>query len=221
MSNGRTAASKRKVRLLSYVSAGVLASMILVAANAATVANPNPVNPQCAANTAQFAPANGQGINVPAGFNVRVFAPGLNMPTGIAFRSAGAGFEVFVPESGHGLPSACNDNRQCRRTLRHEQSLHTRHPRIRSEWEPQTEDCQANSSGGRLAAGGPAIDIAFERGLQGGRLFATDSNQATHAGEQKQQFTYRDRGSNDRDGYAIHYGSAHGRSPDGAVGVQG
>ena len=31
---------------------------------------------------------------------------------------------------------------------------------------------------------GPAIDIAFERGLQGGRLFATDSNQATHAGGQ-------------------------------------
>src|SRR5262249_14187700 len=28
---------------------------------------------------------------------------------------------------------------------------------------------------------GPAIDIAFENGLQGGRLFATDSNQATHA----------------------------------------
>ena len=32
---------------------------------------------------------------------------------------------------------------------------------------------------------GPAIDIAFERGLQGGRLFATDSNQATHAGGQE------------------------------------
>src|SRR4029077_18426765 len=28
---------------------------------------------------------------------------------------------------------------------------------------------------------GPAVDIAFENGLQGGRLFATDSNQATHA----------------------------------------
>jgi hypothetical protein len=29
---------------------------------------------------------------------------------------------------------------------------------------------------------GPAIDIAFERGFQGGRLFATDSNQSTHTG---------------------------------------
>ena len=77
MSNGYTAASKRKVRLLSYVSAGVLASMIPVAAQAATVANPNPVNAECAANTAQFAPDNGQGINVPAGFKVSVSLPGV------------------------------------------------------------------------------------------------------------------------------------------------
>jgi hypothetical protein len=31
---------------------------------------------------------------------------------------------------------------------------------------------------------GPAVDIAFENGLRGGRLFATDSNQATHAAGQ-------------------------------------
>src|SRR5215469_10443852 len=37
------------------------------------------------------------------------------------------------------------------------------------------------ASGGGFQPAGPAIDIAFERGLQGGRLFATDSNQATHA----------------------------------------
>ena len=108
MSNGCTAASKRKVRLLGYVSASVLASMIPVAAQAATVTNPNP-NPGCNLNTAEFDPGNGQDINVPAGFKVSVFASGLNMPTGIAFRSAGAGFEVYVLESGHGLPSACND----------------------------------------------------------------------------------------------------------------
>ena len=104
MSNGYTATSKRKVRLLSYVSAGVLASMIPVAAQAATVANPNPVNAACTANTAQFAPGNGMGINVPAGFKVSVFASGLNMPTGIAFRSAGAGFEVYVLEFGARAP---------------------------------------------------------------------------------------------------------------------
>ena len=69
MSNGCTAASKRKVRLLSYVSAGVLAAMIPVAAQAKTVTNPNP-NPGCNLNTAQFNPGSGQGINVPKGFKV-------------------------------------------------------------------------------------------------------------------------------------------------------
>ena len=154
MSNGHTAASKRKVRLLSYVSAGVLASMIPVAAQAATVANPNP-NPLCA-NTAQFAPGNGQGINVPAGFKVSVFASGLNMPTGIAFRSAGAGFEVYVLELGHGLPSVCNDEDNAGGNLRREKSLHARHPGIRSKWDLAPRHCQANIYGGRLPAVGPS-----------------------------------------------------------------
>src|SRR4029077_6128851 len=108
MSNSYSAASKRKVRLLGYVSAGVLASMIPVAAQATTVTNPNP-NPGCSGNSAQFNPGTGQGINVPAGFKVSVFASGLNMPTGIAFLKTGGTFEVYVLESGHGLPSACNE----------------------------------------------------------------------------------------------------------------
>src|ERR1700758_3131420 len=108
MSNRCTVSSKIKVRLLGYVSAGVLASLAPVAAQAATVANPN-TGTGCSLNTAEFDPGSGQDINVPAGFKVSVFARGLNMPTGIAFRSAGAGFEVYVLESGHGLPSACND----------------------------------------------------------------------------------------------------------------
>src|SRR5439155_11648864 len=37
------------------------------------------------------------------------------------------------------------------------------------------------ASGGGLKAHGPAIDIAFEKGFEGGRLFATDSNQAIRA----------------------------------------
>ena len=40
------------------------------------------------------------------------------------------------------------------------------------------------TSAGGLQAAGPAVDIAFENGLDGGRLFATDSNQATHAAGQ-------------------------------------
>ena len=181
MSNGCTAASKRKVRLLSYVSAGVLAAMIPVAAQAKTVTNPNP-NPGCNLNTAQFNPGSGQGINVPKGFKVSVFASGLNMPTGIAFRSAGSGFEVYVLESGHGLPSACN-----------EQDVMPGGTFAADN--PFTPDILVFDEKGKLkrtlgkptAPGvgfqpaGPAIDIAFERGLQGGRLFASDSNQATHA----------------------------------------
>jgi hypothetical protein len=37
------------------------------------------------------------------------------------------------------------------------------------------------ASGDGFQPSGPAIDIAFERGLKGGRLFATDSDQSTHA----------------------------------------
>src|SRR5262252_2698098 len=104
MSSGCRVASKRKVRLLGYVSASALAAMIPVAAQAAVVANPI-----CTDNTAFFNPGQGQDIVVPPGFKVSVFASGLNFPTGIAFRAAGAGFEVYVLESGHGLPSRCNE----------------------------------------------------------------------------------------------------------------
>jgi len=183
MSNSCTATSKRKIRLLGYVSASVLASIIPVAAKAATVANPNPVNAACAQNTAQFAPGNGQGINVPAGFKVSVFAQGLNMPTGIAFRSAGAGFEVYVLESGHGLPSACNDESTMPGGTFAPNNPFTpdilvfdqNGKKLRTLGKPTAQGVGFQTSG-------PAIDIAFERGLQGGRLFATDSNQATHAG---------------------------------------
>ena len=104
MSNRCTFASRRKGRLLGYVSAGVLASMAPVAAQAAVLSNPI-----CTDNTAFFNPRQGQDIVVPPGFKVSVFTSGLNFPTGIAFRRAGAGFEVYVLESGHGLPSRCND----------------------------------------------------------------------------------------------------------------
>src|SRR5258708_36049545 len=40
------------------------------------------------------------------------------------------------------------------------------------------------SAFGGFQPAGPAVDIAFENGFQGGRLFATDSNQATHAAGQ-------------------------------------
>src|SRR5215831_11801007 len=77
-------------------------------AKAATVANPS-TSPQCMANTAFFNPKLPPSINLPPGFTASVFASGLNMPTGIAFLGNASSFQVYVLESGHGLPSVCND----------------------------------------------------------------------------------------------------------------
>ena len=143
-------------------------------------------NPLCPTNTAFFDPGTGQNIVVPPGFKVSVFASGLNMPTGIAFLGNAQGFQVYVLESGHGLPSACNE----------QGSFGT------GDFDPKnpfTPDIlvfdqngklirgplgKPNAAGTGFQAAGPAIDIAFEGGFQGGRLFATDSNQATHAAGQ-------------------------------------
>jgi hypothetical protein len=149
-------------------------------AQAATVANPI-----CPDNTALFNPDNGQDIVVPAGFRVSVFVSGLNAPTGIAFRGNSQSFEVYVLESGHGLPSVCNDQTS---------------PVVGGEFStnnPFTPDIKVYNQNGSLLRGplgkpigsggvqtggfqaaGPAVDIGFERGFQGGRLFATDSNQS-------------------------------------------
>jgi hypothetical protein len=155
-----------------------------LAAHAASVGNP-----LCPGEDVPFSPGNGQDINVPSGYKVSVFASGLNFPTGIAFRSMGddGGFEVYVLESGHGLPSRCNDEIGW-------QNAHL-------PGNPFTPDILVFNSAGALLRTlgkptdatsdtggtntflphGPAIDVAFEQGLAGGRLFATDSNQATHA----------------------------------------
>src|SRR6266850_5609442 len=103
MSRYRSTASRRKIRRLGYL-AGILASTLPAVAEAATVANP-----LCPGESAQFNPGNGEDIVVPPGFKVSRFASGLNFPTGLAFRRRGGTFEVYVLESGHGLPSKCND----------------------------------------------------------------------------------------------------------------
>ncbi len=83
--------------------------MVPLAANAAPALLKNPL---CPVETALYDPGNGQDIVVPPGYVVSVFAKGLNFPTGIAFRKTGGhDFEVYVLESGHGLPAGnnCND----------------------------------------------------------------------------------------------------------------
>src|SRR2546422_35404 len=141
-------------------------------------------NPLCPGEDVFFNPGNGEDIVKPSGFTVSVFKSGLNFPTAIAFRGDARRFEVFVLESGHGLPSRCNDETS---SVVGGQFSATN---------PFTPDilvfdesgrlirgplAKPTASGGGLQAHGPAIDIAFEKGFEGGRLFATDSNQAIRA----------------------------------------
>ena len=65
--------------------------------------------PDCMNNMAFFNPNLSPSINLPPGFTASVFVAGLNAPTGIAFLGNSSSFQVFVLESGHGLPSVCND----------------------------------------------------------------------------------------------------------------
>jgi len=138
-------------------------------------------NPLCPGEDVFYNPGNGEDIVVPAGYKVSVFAKGLNFPTAVAFRRNGPGFEVFVLESGHGLPSRCNDETSAAVGGQF------------SATNPFTPDILVFDESGNLIRGplakptgpgvgllshGPAIDIAFEKGPSGGRLFATDSNQA-------------------------------------------
>jgi hypothetical protein len=189
-----SALSKTKAGLLGCAAGAIAVSILPGAARAATVANP-----LCPTETVKFDPGQGQDIVVPTGFKVSVFASGLNFPTGIAFRQIGnqgdddqggraRRFEVFVLESGHGLPSQCND----------EAAFQTKFPGKPNPFTPDILVFDQNGvlqrtlgkpttalteTGGTnvFQPHGPAVDIAFENGLQGGRLFATDSNQATHA----------------------------------------
>ena len=74
-------------------------------------------NPICPDNTAFFNPDQGADIIVPPGFRVSVFASGLNFPTGIAFRGDAQNFQVYVLESGHGLPSRDSSREESTTTL--------------------------------------------------------------------------------------------------------
>src|SRR5947208_15556974 len=91
------------------------ACMLPLTVNAAVVANP-----LCPAETALYDPGHGQDISGPSGYVVSGFASGLNFPTGIAFRATnGVNFEVYVLESGHGLPAGnnCHDEAVFQRRL--------------------------------------------------------------------------------------------------------
>ena len=154
-------------------------------AQSATVANP-----LCPAETAIYAPGHAQDIVVPPGFRVSVFARGLNAPTGIAFLGGKNNFKVYVLESGHGIPSRCNEQGSFGTGTFDPTNPFTPDVLVFDKFGNKiagplfkpTSSGTTQSDG--LQAAGPSVDIAFENGFAGGRLFATDSNQATHAGGQ-------------------------------------
>lgn len=164
---------------LSAIAAALLLAGIGAAPSAALAATVH--NPVCPTETAFYSPGNGEDIVVPDGFTVSVFAKDLNFPVGIAFKGDEHDFQAYVLESGHGLPSACND----------ENSAVV--GGVTSPTNPFTPDilvfdrhgtkipgplAKPTAPGVGLAPHGPSIGIGFEHGFQGGRLFVTDSNQA-------------------------------------------
>jgi glucose/arabinose dehydrogenase len=162
-----------------FTFAVVLVCMLPAIAVAGTVANPI-----CPTETVQFNAKTGSDIMLPAGFNVSVFASGLNFPTGIAFLRHGNGFDVFVLESGHGLPSRCNEQGSFGTGAFDQKNPFTPDILVFNQSGALLRTLGKPTAIGGFQPAGPAVDIAFENGLSGGRLFATDSNQATHAAGQ-------------------------------------
>jgi len=165
-----------------FAVVATLLLMLPALALAATVGNP-----LCPGEGVSFNPDNGDDIVVPEGFTVSALITGLNFPTGIAFQGNARKFEIYVLESGHGLPSRCNDEAKWQNMhlpgnpftpdiLVFDQSG----TQIRGPLGKPT-DATSNTGGTNVfQPHGPAVDIGFERGFSGGRLFATDSNQSTH-----------------------------------------
>ena len=160
-------------------------SSVLIFAPALTLPAPATAaivaNPLCPENTAVFEPDSGKDILVPPGYVVSVFKAGLNFPTGIAFRGSKQNFEVYVLESGHGLPSACNEQTRFGSGDFDPANPFTPDIRVFDSSGKLLRTLGKPTATGGFQPAGPAVDIGFERGAQGGRLFATDSNQATHA----------------------------------------
>jgi hypothetical protein len=156
----------------------LLASSLVLPSVAAAAAVGNPL---CPGEEVLFNPGNGEDIVVPDGFRVSVFASGLNFPTGIAFRGNAQRFEVYVMESGRFPLSRCNDD-----VAWQTKGLPGRNPftpdvlvfdnkakLLRVLGKP-TDVTTPTGGTNVFQPHVPAIDIGFERGLQGGRMFATD-----------------------------------------------
>src|SRR6266571_7903535 len=166
----------------SWLPVAVLFALVLTPPTLATAQTRG--NPLCPGEDVFFNPGNGEDIVVPPGFQVSVFAQGLNFPTAVAFRGDGPRFEVFVLESGHGLPSRCNNEESVVGGAFSATNPFTPDILVFNESGHLLRGplAKPTASGGGLQARGPAIDIAFEKGFAGGRLFASDSGQSLRTG---------------------------------------
>jgi glucose/arabinose dehydrogenase len=141
---------------------------------AATVANP-----LCPVEAVEYNPGNGEDIVVPSGYKVSVFVKDLNFPTAVAFTGNKRKFSVYVLESGHGLPSRCNDETAIVGGEFSPTNPFTPDILVFDQnGNPISPPLAKPTAAGGLQSHGPAIDIAFENGIHGGQFFATDSNQA-------------------------------------------
>ena len=154
----------------------LLASLLILptAVDAASVGNP-----LCPGEEVLFNPGNGEDIVVPDGFKVSVFAAGLNFPTGIAFRGDSRRFEVYVLESGAFGPSRCDNGVAWQgaglpgNPFTPDIRVFDRSAKLLRTLGKPTDAGSKNANA--FQPSGPAADIAFELGLAGGRLFATDN----------------------------------------------
>jgi glucose/arabinose dehydrogenase len=163
-------------RLTALVVALVVTSVLPISALAAG-------NAACPGEDVFFNPANAQDIYVPPGYKVEVFASGLNFPAGIAFRGNAHNFEVFVTESGTGLPGRCNGAEFFKTTTGVPDSANPFLPQVRVldnagntvRTLGRPTSVAARESSAFLHA--PTIGITFEHDFHGGQLLVTDSRQ--------------------------------------------
>ena len=166
---------------LSTLGCALALSILLQPLTPSAQTRTNPAT-GCDANVVNYNPGNGEDIVVPNGFKVERFSKqDLNFPVGVAFIGGKNDFKVLVLESGHGLPSRCNENDD---------------PNFGGKFSagnPMTPDIVILDKNGNKISGpiakptpggdgfqpdGPAVDLAYENRFNGGRLFATDSNQS-------------------------------------------
>jgi hypothetical protein len=142
-------------------------------------------NAACPGEGVFFNPGHGEDILVPPGYQVEVFASGLNFPAGIAFKGDKHRFEAYVTESGTGLPGRCNaavgypssdaGNPFLPQITVLDHNGHTVRVLGRA---PTVGDRESPAF-----VHAPTIGIAFEHEFEGGRLFATDSLQGVRGAQ--------------------------------------